>query len=161
MENNKILSIKKLPSVVKQLKSESKKIVFTNGCFDILHRGHVDYLKKAKALGDILVVGLNSDASVKRLKGPKRPINSQNARAVVLAGLESVDYVVIFNEDTPYRLIKAIEPYVIAKGGDWKPKDIVGADIVKSYGGKVVSVPFARGYSTTGLIKKLCGDRFL
>ena len=132
------------------MRSNGKKIVFTNGCFDILHVGHVDYLSRAKTLGDILVIGLNSDSSVRNIKGKGRPVNNERDRAVVLSALEAVDYVVIFKEPTPYSLIKNIMPDVLVKGGDWKPKDIVGNDIVK----KVVSIPFVKGYSTTGLLCK-------
>ncbi len=139
-----------------QAKKSGKKIVFTNGCFDILHVGHVRYLKKAKALGDILVVGLNSDASVRALKkGPGRPINSEKARSEVLLALRSVDAVIIFAEKTPERLIGKIRPHFLVKGGDWKKKDIVGADFVESYGGKVVCIDFVKGYSTTALLKKI------
>ena len=146
----KLKSTKNLIGIIKRLKSKGRKIVFTNGCFDILHRGHVEYLVKAKKLGDVLIVGLNSDLSISKIKGPKRPINNQKDRAIVLAALEAVDYVVMFSEDTPYELIKAIKPDVLAKGGDWKPKDIVGNDIAK----KTVSIPFVKGYSTTGLLCK-------
>ena len=147
----KVKSLTQLKEIISRDKAKGKKIVFTNGCFDILHRGHVEYLAKAKKLGDILVVGLNSDASVKCIKGSKRPVNNERDRAVVLSGLESVDYIVIFKEDTPYVLIKTIKPDVLVKGGDWKPKDIVGNDIVK----KVVSIPFVKGYSTTKLLCKV------
>ncbi len=136
-------------------------IVFTNGCFDILHAGHVQYLQEAKALGDILVIGLNSDSSVKRLKGKTRPINSQDDRALVLAGLESIDYIIIFEEDTPYNLINQIKPDILVKGGDWSPDDIVGSDIVKKYQGSVKSLSFKKGISTTDIIQKirqLAGD---
>jgi len=148
---DKIKTRSQIKTIAVKLRSGGKEIVFTNGCFDILHRGHVEYLAKAKKPGDILIVGLNSNSSVKKIKGPKRPINNQKDRAIVLAALEAVDYVVMFSEDTPYELIKAIKPDVLAKGGDWKPKDIVGSDIVK----KTVSVPFVRGYSTTGLLCKI------
>lgn len=130
-------------------------IVFTNGCFDILHPGHVDYLQHAKSMGTCLVVGLNSDASVRRLKGPQRPINDQQSRAIVLSGLESVDFVVIFEEDTPYELIKQIRPHVLVKGGDWSIENIVGRDIVEKDGGKVCSIPLLAGYSTTRIIERI------
>ncbi len=136
-------------------KNSHKKIVFTNGCFDILHRGHVTYLNEAKSLGDILVVGLNSDASVKRLKGPTRPVNSEQDRKFVLENLKSVDNVFIFEEDTPYNLINHIKPHVLVKGGDWKPKDIVGSDIVLENGGEVRSLNFVDGFSTTSTIEKI------
>jgi len=131
------------------------KLVFTNGCFDILHAGHVLYLEQAKALGDILIVGLNSDASVKRLKGESRPVNSQQNRSIVLAALAAVDYVIVFDEETPYELIKAIQPDVLVKGGDWSEDSIVGADIVKAKGGEVISLPFWEGLSTTNILKAM------
>jgi len=137
------------------MKRRGMKVVFTNGCFDILHEGHVSYLRQARGLGDALVVGLNSDASVKRLKGPERPVNSELSRAAVLSALECVDYVCIFGEDTPYELIREILPDVLVKGGDWAPDRIVGADIVKSHGGEVISLPFKPGHSTTGIIEKI------
>lgn len=131
------------------------KTVFTNGCFDILHVGHIRYLREAKKLGDKLVVGLNSDESIRRLKGKLRPINKQNARKELLESLKFVDEVVIFKEDDPLRLIKSIKPDVLVKGSDYKKKDIVGAEFVKSYGGKIVTVKFHKGYSTTESIKKI------
>jgi D-glycero-beta-D-manno-heptose 1-phosphate adenylyltransferase len=130
------------------------RIVFTNGCFDILHRGHVEYLKKAKLLGDILIVGLNSDSSVRRIKGDKRPINNESDRAIVLKELKSVDEVIIFQEETPLDLIKKIKPDVLVKGGDWKLEDIVGYEFVINNGGKVFSIPYIKGYSTTDIINK-------
>lgn len=133
---------------------QSKKIVFTNGCFDILHLGHVHYLSAAKDLGDILVIGLNSDDSVKRLKGENRPINTQYARALLLAALQFVDFVIVFDEDTPLNLIQQITPHVLVKGGDYKIEDVVGADWVMAHGGKVEIVDFVEGYSSTNLIKK-------
>ena len=135
------------------------RLVFTNGCYDILHPGHVDLLARARALGDGLILGLNSDASVRRIKGnlpgPPRPVNPQRERAFVLAGLASVDFVVIFDEDTPLELIRAVRPQVLVKGGDWDVSRIVGRDVVEADGGKVVSLPLLPGYSTTGLIEKL------
>ncbi len=153
--NNKIKTKNQLLKIIKKLKSKNKKIIFTNGCFDILHYGHVKYLQKAKNLGDILIVGLNSDASIRRLKGKTRPIIAQKDRAMLLAALESVDFVVIFNEDTPFNLIKYIMPDVLVKGGDWSKKDIIGADLVKSGFGKVATIPYIKGYSTTKIINKL------
>ena len=132
-----------------------KKVVFTNGCFDILHKGHVTYLQKAKKLGDVLVVGINSDASVKRLKGSDRPVNNEKDPAIVLSALGCVDRVVPFKEDTPEKLIRKIRPDVLVKGGDWKKKDVVGAPFVESYGGAVRLIPFVKGYSTTGLLGKI------
>lgn len=131
-----------------------KKIVFTNGCFDLLHVGHVRYLKEARSLGDFLIVGLNSDTSVKRLKGPERPIQNENDRAEILSSLACVDAVVIFTEDTPENLIKVVKPDILVKGGDWKIDQIVGAPFVQSYGGQVFSLQFIEGKSTTRLIEK-------
>jgi D-beta-D-heptose 7-phosphate kinase/D-beta-D-heptose 1-phosphate adenosyltransferase len=150
--NDKIVS---LETVIQATSHKPQTTVFTNGCFDILHSGHVLYLEEAKALGDILIVGLNSDESVRRLKGEARPINSQDDRAIVLAGLASVDYVIIFEEDTPYNLIKAIQPDILVKGGDWQVKDIVGHDIVLNKGGIVKSLSFIEGKSTTHTLSKL------
>lgn len=136
-------------------KQKKKKIVFTNGCFDILHSGHAEYLNEAKRCGDILIVGLNSDASVKRLKGEERPVNKQGDRKYLLENLKAVDFVEIFNEETPYDLIKAIKPNVLVKGGDWKKEQIVGHDIVTALGGEVKSLSFKEGYSTTNIIETL------
>ena len=149
-----VLSLEELLKAMEAFR-ESKKIVFTNGCFDILHAGHAYYLKKAKELGDILVVGLNSDESIRRIKGPQRPIVPQEMRAYLLDNLKPVDYVVIFDEDTPERLIKAIRPHVLVKGADWEIKNIVGADFVLSYGGKVESVEFKFDISTSDIIKRI------
>ena len=146
-----------LARIISNLKAKGKKIVFTNGCFDIIHVGHIDYLTKARQMGDILAIGLNSDTSVRHLKGKGRPINKEEDRAKVLSALYFVDYVTIFNEDTPDRLIRKIEPDILVKGGDWQMKDIVGASFVKSYGGKVATVPFVKGFSTTSLIRKISG----
>ena len=141
-------------SQLSAFRSQGLRVVFTNGCFDILHRGHVEYLSKAADMGDVLVVGLNTDASVKRLKGEGRPVNNEEARALVLASLSFVYAVVLFDEDTPYELIKAIRPDVLVKGADYKPEKIVGYDIVTSYGGKVETVPLVEGYSTTQLLSR-------
>lgn len=135
--------------------NRGKKIVFTNGCFDILHRGHVTYLNEAKKLGDLLVLGLNSDASVKKLKGPERPINNEEDRKFVLSQLKAVDFVEIFSEETPLDLIHTVKPQVLVKGGDWKADQIVGGKEVISWGGKVFSLNFVNGYSTTSLIEKI------
>jgi D-glycero-beta-D-manno-heptose 1-phosphate adenylyltransferase len=135
--------------------NKNKKIVFTNGCFDILHRGHVSYLAEARKLGDLLVIGLNSDASVKRLKGPERPINREKDRQYVLSQLKSVDFVEIFTEDTPLNLILTVKPNVLVKGGDWKIEQIVGGKEVISWGGEVFSLNFVDGYSTTSIIHKI------
>ena len=138
-----------------KLRQQGKTIVFTNGCFDIIHAGHVTYLENAKVLGDVLVVGLNTDDSVRRLKGSGRPVNNEQDRALVLDSLRFVDYVTLFNEDTPYELIQEIKPDILVKGGDYTPETIVGADIVMQYGGKVVVIPLVKGKSTSGLIEKL------
>ena len=138
-----------------KIREENKKLVFTNGCFDILHRGHVEYLNEARSLGDYLLVGVNSDASVNRLKGPNRPINNEDDRAYLLDNLKSVDYVIIFEEDTPYNLIKEIIPDLLVKGGDWKEDDIIGSDVVKENGGEVKSLNFVGNYSTTSVIEKI------
>lgn len=137
------------------LKMQGKRIVFTNGCFDLLHVGHVRYLAAAKALGDLLLVGVNSDASVKRLKGELRPVQNQNDRAEILAALGAVDFVVIFNEDTPLNLIKRVKPDFLVKGGDWKPEQIIGSDFVAQYGGKTISLIFIEGKSTTQIVNKI------
>ncbi len=153
----KLKSTPSLSKVLLRLRSKGQKVVFTNGCFDILHPGHVSYLEKASRMGDVLVVGLNSDASVRAIKGKDRPINKERDRAYVLSALSFVDYVTIFGEDTPELIIKKLKPDVLVKGGDWKIKDIVGGDFVKSRGGRVVSIKFLKGYSTSSLIKKLRG----
>ncbi|MCK5236977.1 MAG: D-glycero-beta-D-manno-heptose 1-phosphate adenylyltransferase [Deltaproteobacteria bacterium] len=146
-----------LTTLLRELKTKRrrKKLVFTNGCFDILHAGHVRYLKKAKSLGDILVVGLNTDKSVRKIKGPKRPINTEADRAEVLSALLSVDYVVPFGDDTPIKLIEKIRPDILVKGADWKKGSIVGEDLLKSYGGKVRRITLAKGRSTTDVIKNI------
>lgn len=151
---------KKITTLSRLLKAlsnqrQGKRVVFTNGCFDILHYGHVKYLKEAKSCGDILVVGLNSDASIRRLKSSKRPINTEKDRAEVLAALESVDHIIVFSEDTPYKLIGSLKPDILVKGGDWRKEKIVGADIVLANGGKVLSLPYVKNKSTTNTIKKL------
>lgn len=132
-----------------------KTVVFTNGCFDILHPGHVDYLRRARELGDLLVVGVNSDASVRRLKGRCRPVNPEQDRVAVLAGLECVDRVVIFNQDTPLELIREVRPDVLVKGGDWPVEKIVGRDVVEESGGTVLSLKLLSGYSTSGIIDRI------
>jgi len=146
----------KLPDLLKNLDQirDHKKIVFTNGCFDLLHVGHIRYLQEAKSLGDVLVVGLNSDASVQKLKGPTRPVQSENDRAEILAALGAVDFTVLFTEDTPENLIRQIRPQILVKGGDWKIEQISGGAFVQSLGGQVMSLQFVDGKSTTALIKK-------
>lgn len=137
------------------VKLYQQKIVFTNGCFDVLHFGHVHYLLQAKELGDVLVVGLNSDDSVRRLKGPSRPINGEKERAFVLAALACIDYVVVFEEDTPKELIETVRPDVLVKGGDYALDQIVGADFVTRNGGSVTTLPFVEGFSSTRIIEQL------
>ena len=153
--NPKLLSLPALRRRVATHRRAGKRIVFTNGVFDLLHPGHVRYLRAARRLGDLLVVGLNSDGSARRLgKGPRRPLVGERDRAEVLAALEMVDYVTILDHDTPYAVIRALQPDVLVKGGDWTIDRIVGADLVLARGGRVKSLPFAKGYSTTGLIER-------
>lgn len=146
----KILARKDIIKIAVKLRAERRKIVFTNGCFDIIHIGHVRYLQRARRLGDILIVGLNSDLSVSGIK-PGRPVNSEKNRAEVLAALAVVDYVVVFPEKTPYNLIKAVKPDILVKGGDWKKEDIIGSDIAK----ETYSLPYVKGISTTRIIEKI------
>jgi D-beta-D-heptose 7-phosphate kinase/D-beta-D-heptose 1-phosphate adenosyltransferase len=146
----KILARKEVVKIAVKLRVERRKIVFTNGCFDIIHIGHVRYLQRARRLGDILIVGLNSDRSVSGIK-PGRPVNSEKNRAEVLAALAVVDYVVVFPEKTPYNLIKAVKPDILVKGGDWKKEDIIGSDIAK----ETYSLPYVKGISTTRIIEKI------
>ena len=148
---HRIKSREALAGSVERLKNEGKRIVFTNGCFDILHLGHVKYLEKAKSFGDVLIVGVNSDASVRRLKGENRPVNPEYDRAYLLAALDAVDFVTIFDEDTPYELIEIVGPDVLVKGGDYKGKEVVGSDIAK----EVRLVDFVDGKSTTKIIEKI------
>ena len=158
MKNNKIKNQKELKTVIDKLRKQGKRIAFTNGCFDLLHYGHIKYLQEAKRSTDILILGLNSDGSIKEIKGNNRPLNKQADRAKVLSALSCVDYVCIFSQPTPLKLIKLVKPEILIKGGDWEIDKIVGADFVKSYGGKVRVIPYLKGYSTTGLINKIsCG----
>jgi len=150
-----ILSRNDLLRVRRQLKAEGKRVVFTNGCFDILHHGHVDYLMKAKAQGDVLILGLNTDNSVKRLKGPDRPIVEEGDRAAVVAALASVDYVCLFDEDTPLELIRALVPDILVKGADWSVNEIVGKDVVEGAGGSVHTIEFLPNRSTSKIIQKI------
>jgi rfaE bifunctional protein nucleotidyltransferase chain/domain len=163
MPNKKIKNIKAIKSVTARLKARRKKIVFTNGCFDILHVGHIRYLRKARSLGDILVVGLNTDRSVRLIKGEKRPIVPQEDRAEVLASLEFVDYVVFFDEPDPFTLIEKVKPHILVKGADWTKDKIVGRDLVEKAGGRVVRIPLVPGASSTGVIEKIiqayCGGK--
>jgi D-beta-D-heptose 7-phosphate kinase/D-beta-D-heptose 1-phosphate adenosyltransferase len=150
-----ILDRNTLSKVLFELKLQEKKIVFTNGCFDIIHSGHIYYLTEAKKLGDFLVVGLNSDDSIRRLKGKNRPVNILSDRAIVLSALKPVDFVCVFDEDTPYNLIDLFLPDVLVKGGDYTEETVVGADIVKNNGGNVVLIPFLTGKSTTHIINQM------
>ncbi len=153
--SKKILNDDNLESWLCRCRKRGDKIVFSNGCFDILHRGHVEYLSKAADLGNVLIIGLNTDASVRRLKGESRPVNDQNARAFLLAALSFVDAVVLFDEDTPYNLIKKIQPDVLVKGKDYKAEDVVGYDIVNAKGGEVITIDLVDGFSTTNTINKI------
>lgn len=151
----KLKRLDELMKIVEGQKKENKRIVFTNGCFDILHLGHIRYLREAKRLGDILIVGLNSDNSVNSLKGKDRPLVKEKDRAEILSTLEMVDYIVIFNELTPKNLIDKIIPDVLVKGGDWKKEAVVGRDTVEAQGGEVIIIPEVKGYSTSALIKRI------
>ena len=155
--SKKIQSREQIGQTVGRWKAEGLRVVFTNGCFDILHYGHIHYLAQARDLGDRLVIGMNSGDSVRRLKGPGRPINDEATRLHLLAALSMVDAVVVFDEDTPYELIGLIVPDVLVKGGDWAPESIVGSDIVLGHGGTVKSLPFVEGYSTTRIEQKIKG----
>jgi rfaE bifunctional protein nucleotidyltransferase chain/domain len=152
---NKILSRPALKRRLANLRRSGQRIVFTNGCFDLVHPGHIRYLSAARRLGDVLVVALNSDDSVRRLKGSGRPLVPERDRCEVVAALEVVDYVTTFSDDTPYALIKDLQPDVLVKGGDWRPDEIVGADVVRARGGTVRSLPYARSYSTTALVRRI------
>lgn len=155
MANKKIKKIKPMKSIIARLKARGKKVVFTNGCFDILHVGHIRYLKKAKKQGDILVIGLNTDRSVRQIKGEERPIVPEKERAEVLSALEFVDYVVLFDEPDPFLLIESLKPNVLVKGADWPKNKIIGREIMEKTGGRVVRVPMVRGASSTGVIEKI------
>ncbi len=152
---SKIKGLSDAKAVVDQWKTQGLRVVFTNGCFDILHLGHVDYLEKARSLGDRLVIGLNTDDSVSRFKGPARPIQDEHSRAQILASLQFVDLVVFFNEDTPFSLISTLLPHVLVKGSDYLAENIVGADVVKKNGGVVKTIDFVPGYSTTKIVNKI------
>ncbi len=156
--SEKLLTEDKLQRLLNLWTFQNKKIVFTNGCFDILHRGHVEYLCHARDLGDKLILGLNTDASVKRQgKSPERPINSEDTRATILAALECVDAIVLFDEDTPLKLIELVQPDVLVKGNDYKAEEIVGYDVVNAKGGQVITIQLVDGFSTTKLIEKMKG----
>ncbi len=152
---NKIKDRKDAEAVVKEWTLDGEKIAFTNGCFDIVHRGHIDYLSKAKDLGTKLVLGLNTDASVQRLKGPQRPVVDEQSRAILMAALQFIDLVVFFDEDTPYELIKSLQPDILVKGSDYKAEDIVGYDILMAKGGKVETIDFVEGFSTSSIVEKI------
>ncbi len=154
-----VVQLDVLRAIRERLRAEKKRVVFTNGCFDILHRGHLEYLISSRALGDVLIVGLNSDGSTRRIKGDRRPIVPQEDRAVLLANLSPVDYVVIFEEDTPIALITALLPDVLVKGADWKIDEIVGRDVVEQHGGRVATISYIPDRSTTGIIERIL-ERF-
>jgi len=151
----KIKKLGEIKRVAARLRKKRKKIVFTNGCFDILHYGHVKYLQKCRSLGQALIVGVNSDSSVKKIKPKGRPVTGQKERAAIVSALQCVDYVTIFSEITPEKNIKIIAPDILAKGADWQKKDIVGRSVVEKKGGRVVSVPFVKGFSTTRILKRI------
>lgn len=151
----KLKSLEELKSAVLQAKARDQKIVFTNGCFDILHRGHLHLLREAKALGDLLIVAINSDRSVQQIKGSARPVISQAGRAELIAALEMVDYVILFDEVDPYRLIEELRPDILAKGGDWSTDQVIGGDIVERGGGRVAVIPYLKGFSTTEIIERV------
>lgn len=153
--HNKIISFDNIQKQVLKWREENKKIVFTNGCFDIIHRGHVDYLSKAKDLGDKLIIGLNTDLSVRNIKGNTRPIQDEQSRAIILAAMQFVDAIVLFSDSTPYSLIKEIQPDILVKGADYKKEDIIGYDIVSQRGGTVETIEFIEGYSTSNIERKI------
>lgn len=149
------MNVEELSKILDILRGTGKKIVFTNGCFDLIHTGHTRYLAKARSFGDVLVVAVNSDASVRGIKGDKRPINTETDRMETLAAIESVDYVASFSEPDPYRIIKDLQPDVLVKGGDWPIEKIIGRNIVEARGGRVISVGYIEGQSTTGIIERI------
>jgi rfaE bifunctional protein nucleotidyltransferase chain/domain len=151
----KLKTCDELTSIAAQARASGRTVVFTNGCFDLLHRGHIHTLRQAKAQGDLLIVGLNSDVSVRAIKGPNRPIMPETERAELIAALEMVDYVVLYDEPDPYKLIAAIKPVVLAKGGDWSADKIIGADVVEQNGGRVAVIPYLAGFSTTEIIERI------
>jgi D-glycero-beta-D-manno-heptose 1-phosphate adenylyltransferase len=155
----KIFTVDQLKKRIGIWKLRSNRVVFTNGCFDLLHPGHVRYLADAKSLGERLIIGVNADASVQKLKGTNRPIQNQQSRMEILASLHASDAIILFEEDTPELLIKALRPDILVKGGDWEPDKIIGADFVKSYGGTVLSIPFHEGFSTTKLEQKILNNK--
>lgn len=155
---NKIISRSTLSTITKNLKLQNKKIIFSNGCFDLVHRGHIEYLAKASDLADIFVLALNTDASVQRLKGTSRPLQDEYARSILMASLSFIDYVVLFDEDTPFEVITEIQPDVLVKGNDYKAEDVVGYDIVQKNGGTVQTIELTEGYSTSKIVDKIMND---
>jgi D-beta-D-heptose 7-phosphate kinase/D-beta-D-heptose 1-phosphate adenosyltransferase len=153
--SGKLRTLEELKVIAADARKKGKTVVFTNGCFDILHRGHVHVLRQAKACGDLLIAGMNSDKSVRQIKGPARPVLPESDRSELLAALEMIDYVVLFDEPDPYELISAIRPNVLVKGGDWSGEKIVGADVVEEAGGRVAVVPYIKGFSTTEIIERI------
>ncbi|MDX5422561.1 MAG: D-glycero-beta-D-manno-heptose 1-phosphate adenylyltransferase [Hymenobacteraceae bacterium] len=153
--SDKIFTLPQLQERLQEWKAQGQKIVFTNGCFDLLHLGHVDYLEKARQLGDKLVLGLNTDASISRIKGPSRPLQDEMSRARIMASLLFIDAVVLFDDDTPLELIKAVQPDILVKGDDYAVEQIVGHEVVEARGGEVKTVPLVKGYSTTNIVKKI------
>ena len=151
----KLKNLDELAAIAAQARRDGKSVVFTNGCFDILHRGHVHVLRQAKSLGDILIVALNTDRSVQAIKGPRRPILPEIDRVELIGAMEMVDYVVLFDEPDPYRLIAAIKPNVLAKGGDWSAEKVIGADVVEQAGGRVELIPYLEGFSTSAIIERI------
>lgn len=154
-QKNKIRPRPTLRQIARKFRQAGRRIVFTNGCFDLLHAGHVTYLEKAKRLGDLLIVGLNSDASVRRIKGPGRPLTPERDRLRIIAALQAVDYVTVFSEKTPLRLIRELRPHILVKGADWEKEQIVGGEEVKSWGGRIERIAFLPGRSTTAVLKKI------
>jgi len=152
---DKLKSVAEIISIAAEARKKALKVVFTNGCFDLLHRGHVHILRQAKAAGDLLIVALNSDRSVTMIKGARRPVMPETDRVELIAAMEMVDYVVVFDEADPYKLIDAIRPNVLAKGGDWKLEEVVGADIVERDGGQIAVIPYLKGFSTSEIIERI------
>ncbi|MBN2669602.1 MAG: D-glycero-beta-D-manno-heptose 1-phosphate adenylyltransferase [Bacteroidales bacterium] len=152
---DKILNQDQLKKILSQIRAEEQSVVFSNGCFDLVHLGHIEYLSKAADLADVFILGLNTDESVQRLKGTKRPLQDQKSRAMLMASLSFIDYVVLFNEDTPYELIQTVQPDVLVKGDDYKIEEVVGFDIVQKKGGKVITIELTKGYSTTNIVEKI------
>jgi rfaE bifunctional protein nucleotidyltransferase chain/domain len=156
--SGKLKSFDEIGAIAALARASNQKIVFTNGCFDLLHRGHVHLLRTAQSYGDLLVVGINSDESVKAIKGPSRPILPEEDRSELIAAMEMVDYVVLFDEPDPYQLISSVRPHVLVKGGDWGKENIIGADLVENDGGRVVVIPYIKGFSTTEIIERIQND---